>query len=273
MRIHALTTGTVSVKHAFLLAASGPLRQVRLFTPGDFSEPLPIHAWVVEHDGRRLLVDTGETASARDIPFARFTVDPAQELPAALAAIGLTPGDIDDVVVTHMHGDHIDGAVHLDRPVRVHDAELAFAHSATSRLFQRVLRQPLPAGVDFRPMALDEGPFGAFASSKRLSADGRIVAVATPGHTPGHISVLCVDDDGRHVFLAGDATDTLEQLIARRHDAVAPKPAVHVATLDRILAHAREHPTVYLPSHDTGSVDRLRGGVTVGTAGSPPTRA
>jgi hypothetical protein len=65
------------------------------------------------------------------------------------------------------------------------------------------------------------------------------------------------------VLLAGDATDTLEQLRARRPDAVGPKPAVSVATIDAILAHAREHPTVYLPTHDLESVARLEAGTTV----------
>jgi N-acyl homoserine lactone hydrolase len=263
LRIHALTTGTVSCKHAFLFAGTGPMRQARLFMPGEFSDPLPIHAWVVEHDGRRILVDTGETAAARDIPFARFSVSANDELPAALAGAGLTVDDIDQVVVTHMHGDHIDGAVHVRQPILVHDTELAFAHSAMSRFFQRMLRQPIPDGVDFQPLALDGGPFGAFEASRKLTDDGRVLAVSTPGHTPGHISILCIDDDGRHVLLAGDATDTLEQLHARRHDAVGPKPAVSVATIDRILAHAREHPTVYLPSHDPESAARLRDSTTL----------
>jgi N-acyl homoserine lactone hydrolase len=263
LRIQALTTGTVSCKNAFLFAASGPMRQARLFMPGEFSGPLPIHLWVVEHDGRRILVDTGETAAARDIPFARFRVGADDELPAALATIGLTVGDIDEVVLTHMHGDHVDGAVHLQRPVLVHDAELAYARSTVSRFLQRVLRQPLPDGVEYEPVKLDGGPFGAFEASRPLTGDGRVVAVATPGHTPGHISMICIDDEGRHVLLAGDATDTLEQLHARRHDAVGPKPAITVATIDRILAHAREHPTVYLPSHDPESAARLREGSTL----------
>jgi N-acyl homoserine lactone hydrolase len=122
---------------------------------------------------------------------------------------------------------------------------------------RRVLRQPLPSGFAPEPFALDGGPFGAFARSRPLSDDGRIVAVATPGHTPGHISVICVDDDGRHVMLAGDATDTLEQLQARRADAVGPDTKVHVATLETILAHCEQHPTIYLPSHDPGSAARL----------------
>jgi N-acyl homoserine lactone hydrolase len=258
VRIHAVSTGTVRVKDAFLHARLGPTRQLRLVMPGPFSDPLPIHVWVVEHGEQRILVDTGETAAVNDVPFARFDVRADQELPGALAAAGLDAGAIDQVVVTHMHGDHMDGAVRLRQPVLVHDAELAFAHTLSSRFFQRVLRQPIPEGVEFTPFALDGGPFGAFAASRQLTADGRVVAVATPGHTPGHVSVICVDDDGRHVLLAGDASDTVEQLRARHPDAIAPKPKVYIETLDRILTHGKKHQTVYLPSHDPQSVTRLK---------------
>jgi N-acyl homoserine lactone hydrolase len=263
VRIHALTTGTVRVKHAFLYAKSGPRRQLDLFLPGPWSGPLPIHCWAIEHAGRLLLVDTGETAAARNIPFARFDVRPEQELPGALAGAGLALEDVATVVLTHMHGDHMDGGVHLSVPVLVHERELEFSRSRAARIAQRLFRQPVPAGVDFQPLALDDGPFGAFAESRPLSDDGRIRAVATPGHTPGHISILCVDDEGRHILIAGDATDTLEQLRARRPDAVGPKPAVSVATLDAILAHGREQPTVYLPTHDPESMARLEAGTTL----------
>jgi N-acyl homoserine lactone hydrolase len=263
MRIHALTTGTASVKHAFLYAKTGPRRQLDLFLPGPWTAPLPIHCWAIEHDDRLVLVDTGETASARDIPFARFDVAPEQELPSALEKVGLALADVETVVLTHLHADHMDGAVHVRGPVLVHERELVFARTFQSRLFQRLFRQPLPVGVDFRSILLDGGPFGAFAESRALTDDGRIVAVATPGHTPGHISVLCVDDDGHHVLLAGDATDTLEQLHARRADAVAPKPSVSIETMDAILAHGRSHPTVFLPSHDPESVARLESRVTL----------
>jgi glyoxylase-like metal-dependent hydrolase (beta-lactamase superfamily II) len=257
IRIHALTTGTVRVKQSFLFAKSGWRRQAELFLPGPWSDPLPIHCWAIEHSDRLLLVDTGETAAAHDIPFARFDVEREQELPGALAAAGFSPGDIGTVVLTHLHGDHMDGAVHLSVPLLVHDRELAFSRTAPARAAQIIFRQPVPAGVDLTPLALDGGPFGAFPASRPLTDDGRILAVDAPGHTPGHIAVLCIDDEGRHVLLAGDATDTLEQLRARRHDAVGPKPAVSVQTIDTILAHARAHPTVYLPSHDPGSVARL----------------
>jgi glyoxylase-like metal-dependent hydrolase (beta-lactamase superfamily II) len=179
-------------------------------------------------------------------------------LPAALAGAGLSSADVTDVVLTHMHGDHMDGAVHVRGPVLVHDLELTFSRSRRARLSQRVLRQPLPADVDFRPFPLDGGRFGAFGRSRALTDDGRVIAVDTAGHTAGHVSVICVDDDDRHILLAGDATDTLEQLREVRADAIAPKPAVSRTTMRTILAHARDHPTVYLPSHDPESIARLQ---------------
>jgi glyoxylase-like metal-dependent hydrolase (beta-lactamase superfamily II) len=254
----------VRLKHAFLFPSSGARRQLDLFLPGPWSDPVPIHCWAVEHAGRVLLVDSGETAAARNIPFARFEITPADELPAALAAAGLSLQDVSEVVLTHHHGDHVDGLVHVRAPVRISDTELRFLASAFPRLMRRILRQPLPAGFAPASFALDGGPFGAFERSRALSDDGRIVAVATPGHTPGHISVICIDDDGRHVMLAGDATDTLEQLHARRADAVGPEPKVHVATLETILAHCAQHPTIFLPSHDPESRARLAGAITVG---------
>jgi len=263
MRIHALTTGGVRVKRTFLFPSRGPRRQLDLFLPGPWSEPLPIHCWAIEHDGRLLLIDSGETATARDIPFARFEVAPEHELPAAMAAAGLSLHDVSEVVLTHHHGDHVDGLVHVRAPVRINEAELRFVATVFPRVMRRILRQPLPPAFAPEPFALDGGPFGAFQRSRALSHDGRIVAVDTRGHTPGHISVICVDDSGRHVMLAGDATDTLEQLHARRADAIAPDPKAHVATLDTILAHSAQHPTVYLPSHDPGSVERLAAAITV----------
>jgi hypothetical protein len=152
MRIHAVTTGTVRLKHAFLVASAGWRRQLDLFLPGPWSEPLPIHCSAVEHGDGLTLVDAGETALVRDIPFAHFQVAPEDELPRALDAAGLDIGDVRRVVLTHMHGDHMDGAVHVRGPALVHDRDLEFSH-------------------------LD-------------------------------ISVICVDDQDRHVLLAGDACST-----------------------------------------------------------------
>jgi len=263
MKIHALQTGTVRVKRSFLFPSQGLRRQLDLFLPGEWSEPLPIHCWAIEHEGVLRLIDTGETAAARNVPFARMEVTREQELPAAFSAAGLGLEDVTEVVLTHAHGDHIDGLVHLRTRVLCNEAELRYTASAFPSLMRRVLRQPLPPGFGPEAFALDGGAFGAFARSRMLSDDGRIVAVDTAGHTPGHISVICVDDAARHVMLAGDVTDTLEQLHALRADAIAPDPKLHVETLKTIMAHCARHPTVYLPSHDPDSAARLASATTV----------
>jgi glyoxylase-like metal-dependent hydrolase (beta-lactamase superfamily II) len=234
-----------------------------LFLPGPFSEPLPIHCWAIEHEGVVRLVDTGETAAARNVPFARMDVGPEQELPAAMTAAGLSVDDVSEVVVTHAHGDHVDGLVHIPGRLLIHEEELRWVKSPVSRVMRRVLRQPLPPGFAPEAFSLDGGPFGAFGRSRALSDDRRIVAVGTAGHTPGHISVICIDDSGRHVMLAGDATDSLEQLQSLRADAIGPDPAVHVETLKTILDHCARHPTIYLPSHDAESARRLDRATTV----------
>lgn len=263
MRITALQTGTAQVKEAFLHPAPGLRGRLDLLLPGPFAPPMPILQWLIEHDGHRILVDTGETAAVRDLPFARYHVTEGDELPAALAGAGVTAADLDTVILTHLHSDHADGTVHVAGPVLVGDEEWRTSTGATGRLRQRITRAPLPTGVDFRPIALDEGPFGTFAAHRRLTADGRVLAVSTPGHTAGHLSVLAIDDEGRHVLLAGDTTDSLEQLLARRPDPVAPKPVVQVETIERILVHGREHPTIYLPAHDPEGPARLAAGTTL----------
>ena len=260
MRIHALAIGHVVVKRAFLQPRPGIRRRLDLLLPGPWSEPIPIHAWLIEHGDERILIDMGETTAARDAPFARHTVTPEDELPIALRAARHACQDITTAVVTHLHPDHFHGAVHLTTPVLVNQAEWADAMSFGGRVIQRLTGVPLPGAIDFRPVALDDGPFGGFAASRRLTTDGRVLLVSTPGHTHGHTSVIVVDDHGRHVLVAGDATDTLEQLHARRPDAIAPDPDVQVQTIDRILAHATDHPTIYLPTHDPDAVARLAAG-------------
>src|SRR3954449_2718529 len=134
MKIHALTTGAVRVKHSFLFPRPGPRRQLDLFMPGAFSDPLPIHCWAIEHQGVLRLVDTGETAAARDVPFARMQVTREQELPAAMARAGLKLDDVSEVVLTHAHGDHIDGLVHLRARALIHDTELRFLRTPMARV-------------------------------------------------------------------------------------------------------------------------------------------
>ena len=78
----------------------------------------------------------------------------------------------------------------------------------------------------------------------------------TPGHTPGHISVVVNTEDATFV-LAGDTSYSQSLLIKRIPDGVSPRPSVVIGTMDRILRLADSRPLVYLPTHDPESVERL----------------
>jgi N-acyl homoserine lactone hydrolase len=276
MKIHALQTGSVQVKEAFRRGVgSRGHRALNMLRSREWSEPLPIHCWAIEHADGVLLVDCGETAAVRDTSFARFAVAPSEELVPALAAVGIAPGDVACVVLTHLHGDHMNGLAQLGRRrVLVHERELRAAASLEGRLGRRLAHSPLPPAFAPEPLTLREEPFGAFSRSAPITADGAIVAVATPGHTPGHMSVIlageAVGGDLHHYLLAGDTTYDEAQLLDDQIDGVAPSATIYRDTLARIRAHADAHPTIYLPSHDPASADRLRDRTTLPTRSARP---
>ena len=106
----------------------------------------------------------------------------------------------------------------------------------------------MPASVEFRPLALDAGPFGAFAQSQPLSDDGRIVAVATAGHTPGtHLGHL--RRRRRAITSSWPATRRTPSSSYAPFGQTRSLPSrkVSIETMQTILAHARCAPD-HLPA-------------------------
>ncbi|HWI74355.1 MAG TPA: MBL fold metallo-hydrolase [Baekduia sp.] len=254
-----ITTGHVRIHDDMYRGrGTGLRRRARILRKGPMGEPRPIHAWLIEHPEGRILVDSGETHAAHDATFAQFLVERGDELDEQLRAVGIAPGDVETAVLTHIHGDHVDGLVHVPGArVLAGAKEIAIAASVASRLTRRVTKQPLPPGFAPEPIVLDGPPVGAFPASAALTADGRVLAVPTPGHTLGHLAILVVQP-GHHVLIGGDTAYDQRQLQDLQVDGVSPKDDVAKETMKRILEHARQHPTVYLPSHDPDAVARLR---------------
>lgn len=265
--IHPLTTGHVRIHDDMYRGrGTGLRRRARILRKGPMGERRPINAWLIEHPEGRILVDAGETHEVRDGTFAEFEVARGDELDAQLQAIGVAPSEIPTVVLTHIHGDHVNGLPHVPQArVLAGAREIAIAASLEARMVRRFTRQPLPPGFAPEPIALDGPPIGAFEASAALTADGRVLAVPTPGHTLGHVAILVVQPD-HHVLLSGDSAYDLAQLCDLQVDGVSPKDDVARATMARILDHARRHPTVVLPSHDPRSVARLRAAETLADA-------
>jgi N-acyl homoserine lactone hydrolase len=269
IRVHTIHTGTAEV-HERQLAGEGrgTARVVRTLLDRRWAPPVPIRAWLIEHPEGLILVDTGESPRVgepgylpRWHPFMRFAlrlhVRPEEALGPRLAELGVAPGDIRQVVLTHMHSDHVGGLDAVSgSEIVVSETEYATAKGWPGRL-RGYLPQHWPAGFAPRRVTLPEQPYGPFPRSLALTAAGDVVLLDTAGHTPGHISVIVDDGDGPRLCLAGDAAYSQDQMLQGRVDGIAPSDDEALATLSRLQQLVAERPTVFLPTHDPDSAARL----------------
>jgi glyoxylase-like metal-dependent hydrolase (beta-lactamase superfamily II) len=265
VRIYPIQTGSVQIKTAQRVRKrGGPLR---ILTDSHWTEWLPIFAWVIDHPEGIIVVDTGETAKTvtpgyfpRWHPYyrtsVRLRIEPEEEIGLQLQRLGIRQADVKTLVLTHFHTDHAGGLEHFPRSmVWVSGPDYQLARSFVGRL-QGYLPNRWPTWFNPQPIAFEHANKGPFQQRYRLTSAGDVVVVPTPGHTPGHISVVVTSEDVSY-FLAGDASYTEGLLLDQLADGVSLTPSVAQATLRGICRFAAMQPLVYLPSHDPESVARL----------------
>jgi len=266
MKIRAIQTGFVRIKTAQVEGRGhGLSRRLAIFTDTQWTEWLPTYAWAIETGDGVIVVDTGQGAhlieSGKSLhPYVRwevaFRIEPEQEIGPQLRALGIGPRDVKRVVLTHLHMDHDGGLAHFpDTEILAAPGELRIARGLAGRL-RGYLPHRWPSWFDPAPLHLAPEPFGPFTSSRRLTAAGDVAAVATPGHTADHLSVVVQDGDVAY-FLAGDTSYTEALMLEGRLDGVSADERIAGATLDAIRQFARSRPTVYLPTHDPLAAERL----------------
>jgi glyoxylase-like metal-dependent hydrolase (beta-lactamase superfamily II) len=215
-----------------------------------------VNWYIVEDDGRLTVVDTGTPRSWRS-------------LQGAVRQIGRSLKDIEAIVLTHAHFDHVGFAERarkeLGVPVWVHehDAELArhplrYDHERPRLLYP--LRYPRAIPI-LGSLAAHEAFFVKGVAEMRtfaggeLDVPGRPRVIFAPGHTYGHCALHFADRD---TLIAGDAVVTLDPYTGAR----GPRVVARAATADsgaalRSLADlAATNATTVL----TGHGDPWRGG-------------
>jgi glyoxylase-like metal-dependent hydrolase (beta-lactamase superfamily II) len=266
MKLHAIQTGSVRIKTAQVEGRGrGLRRRLAVFADQNWTEWLPTYAWVIDHPEGVIVVDAGQGAhlleSGRSLhPYMRwevaFRIERDEEIGPQLRTLGIGPRDVKRVVLTHLHCDHDGGLAHFPQTeILVSRGELGMARGWIGRA-RGYLPNRWPSWFNPVPLDLLAEPCGPFAASRRLTTAGDVVAVATPGHTRDHISVV-VEDRGTTFFLAGDTSYDERLMLAGRLDGVSADDDVAGATLRAIRHLAKDRPTVYLPTHDPESAARL----------------
>lgn len=207
----------------------------------------PILAWLIETVDGRILYDVGcdygKLANPQERerhyggnPFGAPVMTADQRLPAQLARFGLQPRDIDAVFLGHGHFDHAGGLDEIPGcDVHIHADELSAAR----------------AGGE----AYIAGELSGDRRWRLLTGDAQIcpgvVALCTPGHSAGHMSLL-VERDAGAAIIAGDAADLQENL----DDEIPPglcwcdRHDLALASIRRLKREAAAARAELWPNHD-----------------------
>ncbi|CCH21274.1 MBL fold metallo-hydrolase [Micromonospora lupini] len=212
---------------------------------------LPFRSFAIRAgDGPVTLVDAG--VGPADSPAASWAPVPGR-LPAELAAAGIDPADVDTVVLTHLHSDHIGWAV-TGTPGRPYFPNANYLLQRTELEAAEAINPGLPAGL--------VAPLRAAGQLRVVDGDTPLTPgvrlLSTPGHTPGHQSVLLTTADER-MLLTGDLLVHVVQLIDPTL-AYAHEEDPDQARTSRLTALQTHNPTVLATPHLSTPFTPLRAG-------------
>ena len=163
------------------------------WSPGvNGGKPLELsdNCYLMKHGAQWLLWDTGypDAVAEKPVTGPTGTATRPKKLADQLAEIGVKPGDVTFVAVSHTHGDHV-GNVDMfpASTLLIQKAEVDWA-------FAEGERPPFSKDRPIKPLSGDLDVFG----------DGSVIVLSTPGHTPGHQSLLVRLPKTGYVVLTGD---------------------------------------------------------------------
>lgn len=251
----------VTAPRLYAFQAGGDLADLACYDPFDPNVGTkvfePWFSYVIRHQQGNVLFDTGIHPDMTKDPRARLgewadliemKVEEGEDIVSRLASIDLTPEDISIVVLSHMHFDHVD-ALNLFTHARivVQRAEYAFAQRPAVYQAGTYLQSHFAGQYNWD---LIDGPLDLFG-------DGVIELIPSPGHSPGHQSML-VSLTGDKLLLMADATYQLDKMEQRLLPAVVWSPDAMVASWALLEWLAKREGAEMHCSHDLEFRSRVR---------------
>jgi glyoxylase-like metal-dependent hydrolase (beta-lactamase superfamily II) len=239
--ITALSDGTHTFPVDTVMEGVAPAAVDAALARNDLQRPVQgsINAFLVNTGTQLVLIDTGAGTLYGDC---------CGRLLANLRAAGYAPEQVDVVLLTHLHKDHV-GGVDAGGKRAFPNAVVRAAGADTDYWLSKEQRAAAPAFLAsfFDSAAASLAPYMAAGRFQPFAPGATLLpgirAVAEPGHTPGHSGYL-VEDSGRALLVWGDvvhvAAVQLDQLQATvKYDTSAPDArATRTGLLERA---AREH--------------------------------
>jgi glyoxylase-like metal-dependent hydrolase (beta-lactamase superfamily II) len=226
-----------------------------------------MQTWLLRSEGRTILIDTvvgNDKDRPAVAPWHRQNIDYL----GRLAAAGVQPGDVDLVVNTHLHVDHVGWNTRLvdGNWVPTFPNATYLMPAADFHYWNPAHNPRIEGGVNENAYADSIAPVHAAAQTQLWEGahriDGNLRLEAAPGHTPGH-SVIVLESGGDRALFAADILHTPLQLHEHEHaSCFCEDPAVARTTRRRWLDWAADNRALVLPAHFGGhsALEITRGG-------------
>lgn len=218
MKVHILHCGAVRVDIAvpYRQNTLHPAAYTGFFRSKKHRTILPVSCYLIEHPKGRILIDTSwhrdvRTQAMKHLGLIHYLVNKpilpqGQAIDEQLEHLGLSPKDLDCVVLTHLHDDHASGLALVKEAKRIVVSDVEYQKAMSSPL---MYERKFWAGIDLecfeydRELSADLGR-GLVTMYHDLLGDGSVLLVNTPGHTLGMSAILLRGESG-YIILCADA--------------------------------------------------------------------
>jgi len=199
--------------------------------------------YLVKHGDDYMMWDTGQSMSAG-------AVAPKVGLVDLLAQLKVSPEQVKYIGISHFHGDHIGQANALPKAkllIGKGDWDVLTSPTPPANANPQLVSNWVSGGGSVETVPLDKDVFG----------DGSVIMLATPGHTPGHHSLLVKLAQTGPVVLSGDAVHFRENYDGAGVPAFNFDRAQTMASIDRIKQLAANLKATLIIQHDARDVGKL----------------